>query len=101
MLASEPLGVLAVFSAKQVKFFFPGEHNYHVLPVFLTLNGAITDSLSLKALSHIIIDVTHRDAKKRSILDIPETRDQLFRDVLGNESVRKAIASGKVTLVLF
>ena len=60
-----------------------------------------SDALSVSALSHIIFDVTYRDAKKRSIFDIPETRDEIIRTVLGAESVRKALKQGKVKLVFF
>jgi len=60
-----------------------------------------TDSLSTSALSHIVIDTTFRDSKKRSIFDIPETKEELFRTVLGATAVRKALACGTVTIVLF
>ena len=60
-----------------------------------------TASLSVSALSHIIIDASFEDSKKRSIFDIPETRDELFRLVLGAESVRRSLVEGKVSLVLF
>ncbi|KAF8892611.1 U3-containing 90S pre-ribosomal complex subunit-domain containing protein [Infundibulicybe gibba] len=60
-----------------------------------------TDALNVSALSHIIIDVTYRDAKKRSLLDIPETRDEVFRTVLGGHQVLKAIREGKIQIVLF
>lgn len=35
------------------------------------------------------------------MLDIPETRDETFRTVLGAESVREGIRNGKIQLVLF
>jgi len=60
-----------------------------------------TDSLSTSALSHIVIDTTFRDSKKRSIFDIPETKEELFRTVLGAAAVRKALAGGTLTIVLF
>lgn len=59
------------------------------------------DAISLSALTHIILDVTHQDAKKRTMLDIPETRDEVFRTVLGAESVRQAMQRGKIQLILF
>ncbi|KAG8823231.1 hypothetical protein FRC17_009384 [Serendipita sp. 399] len=59
-----------------------------------------TSALNLNALTHIIID-SHIDVKKRSIFDIPETRDPLIKDILGNEAVKKSIASGKLSIVLF
>jgi len=60
-----------------------------------------TDSLSNSALSHIVIDTTFRDSKKRNIFDIPETKEELFRTVLGADGVRKALAGGTLTVVLF
>ncbi|EJD52902.1 hypothetical protein AURDEDRAFT_110754 [Auricularia subglabra TFB-10046 SS5] len=59
------------------------------------------DCLSLDALSHVMIDFTHRDLKSRSVVDIPETRQELFKTVLGNERLMNAFRSGKVKLVLF
>lgn len=59
-----------------------------------------TGSLSVKALTHIIVD-THLDVKQRSIFDIPETREALIKDVLANNELRKAIESRKVSIVLF
>jgi len=60
-----------------------------------------TDALSTSALTHIMLDVSFQDAKKRSMLDIPETRDETFRTVLGADSVREGIRNGKIQLVLF
>ncbi|KAF8487644.1 U3-containing 90S pre-ribosomal complex subunit-domain containing protein [Gautieria morchelliformis] len=59
------------------------------------------DALALTALTHIFLDTTYRDAKKRSIMDIPETRDEVFLSVLGRAHVRAALHSGKIQLVLF
>lgn len=59
------------------------------------------DALSTSALTHIILDVTYKDAKKRSMLDIPETRDETFRGVLGAESVRQGIQRQRIQIVLF
>ena len=59
------------------------------------------DALGLSALTHIMLDVTFRDAKQRTLLDIPETRDEVFRSVLGSPKVLAALRSGKVQLVLF
>ncbi|KAL5529067.1 hypothetical protein ACEPAG_5041 [Sanghuangporus baumii] len=63
----------------------------------LLCEGALLTS----ALTHIILDVTYKDAKKRSMLDIPETRDEIFRSVLGVESVRQGIQRQKMQIVLF
>jgi len=60
-----------------------------------------TDALTLSALTHIILDVTFRDAKKRTLLDIPETRDEVFNTVLGSSRVREAILQDRIQVVLF
>jgi len=60
-----------------------------------------TDSLSLTALTHIILDTTYQDAKKRTIFDIPETRSEIFKLIFGNDGMRKALKSGKIELVFF
>ena len=61
----------------------------------------IQDVLTLTALSHIFLDMTYRDAKQRTILDIPETRDELFRSVLGCPHVYELLKAGKVQVVLY
>ncbi|KAJ7752070.1 U3-containing 90S pre-ribosomal complex subunit-domain containing protein [Mycena metata] len=60
-----------------------------------------TDALTVSALSHIILDVSFRDSKKRTILDIPETRDEVFKTVLGAPKILQAIKEGKIQVVLF
>ncbi|GLB35329.1 putative U3-containing 90S pre-ribosomal complex subunit [Lyophyllum shimeji] len=60
-----------------------------------------TDALAVSALSHIVLDVTYHDTKKRSLLDIPETRDEVFKTVLGGREVQKAIKEGQIQVVLF
>jgi len=57
--------------------------------------------LTVSALSHIMLDVTYHDAKKRNLLDIPETRDEVFRTVLGGPAVMKAIKQGRIQVVIF
>ncbi|KAJ6455798.1 U3-containing 90S pre-ribosomal complex subunit-domain containing protein [Mycena sanguinolenta] len=59
------------------------------------------DALAVNALSHIILDVSFRDAKQRNMLDIPETRDEVFKTVLGAPKVMQAIKEGKIQVVLF
>jgi protein CMS1 len=61
----------------------------------------IIDALGVSALSHVILDVTYQDAKKRSLLDIPETRDEVFQYVLGAPKLLNAVKQGKVQIVLF
>jgi protein CMS1 len=59
------------------------------------------DALGMTALSHVILDVSHLDAKKRSLLDIPENRDEVFKYVLGAPKLLNAVKQGKVQIVLF
>jgi protein CMS1 len=68
------------------------------LPISLL---SFVDALAVPALTHIMLDVTFRDAKKRSLLDIPETRDEVFKTVLGAPKVLEAIRQGRVRLILF
>ena len=79
-----------------------GEHFTH--PKLLTVTEHKRfhlDALSVSALTHIILDVSHRDAKTLSLLDIPETRDEVFRTVLGAPQVIERIKAGKTHIVLF
>ncbi|KAJ3575993.1 hypothetical protein NP233_g722 [Leucocoprinus birnbaumii] len=59
------------------------------------------DALLVSQLTHIILDVSYIDTKKRSLLDIPETRDEVFKTVLGAPQVLKAIKEGQIQVVLF
>ncbi|KAF9036739.1 U3-containing 90S pre-ribosomal complex subunit-domain containing protein [Panaeolus papilionaceus] len=59
------------------------------------------DALNTSALSHIILDVTFKDVKERSLLDIPETRNEVFQTVLNNKEILSGLKSGKIQLVLF
>ncbi|KAG6866079.1 hypothetical protein C0991_008831 [Blastosporella zonata] len=60
-----------------------------------------TDGLNVSALSHIILDTTYQDSKKRTLLDIPETRDEVFKTVLGGPKVMHAIREGTIQVILF
>ena len=60
----------------------------------------VTDALSTSALTHIILDVSYRDVKKRNLLDIQETRDEVFRTVLGAPKVFNGLKQGTIQLVL-
>ena len=48
-----------------------------------------------------MLDVSFRDAKHRSLFDIPETRDEVFRSVLGCPKVSDAVRAGHVQLIMF
>lgn len=70
-------------------------------PARLTQLLAEPNALSIKALSHILLDMTHIDSKQRSLLDIPETRADTLQGVLGNTRIRERLANGKTKIVLF
>jgi protein CMS1 len=59
------------------------------------------DPLNVSAVSHIILDITHKDTKQRTLLEIPETRGETFETVLGNSKILKGIREGKIQVVLF
>lgn len=59
------------------------------------------DALHLTHLSHIILDTTHLDAKKRSMVDMVEAREDLFKNVLGNERIMERLKEGKCKIVVY
>lgn len=59
------------------------------------------DSMAVSALTHIVIDLSYKDAKRRSVLDIQETRDEVFGKILSHKSTLQGIKAGKVQIVLF
>lgn len=59
------------------------------------------DALSVAQLTHIILDVSYQDAKKRNLFDIPETRDEVIHSVLGAPKLLQGIKEGKIQVVLF
>jgi len=75
-----------------------GEFEAH-LPMTTTEHIG-SDSMAVSALTHIIIDLSYRDAKRRSVLDIPETRDEVFGKILSYKSILQGIKAGKVQIVL-
>jgi len=66
----------------------------------LTVFRPIPDALSVSALTHVVLDVSYRDAKNRCLFDIPETRDELFKTVLGAPLVMEGLKAGKIHVVL-
>lgn len=60
-----------------------------------------TTPLGLTFLSHIVLDASHLDSKQRSLLDMPEAREDLFRHVLGNKAVVARAREGKVKFVIY
>lgn len=67
----------------------------------LTVFRPTLDALSVSALTHVVLDVSYRDAKNRCLFDIPETRDELFKTVLGAPLVMEGLKAGKIHVVLF
>ncbi|BGO89388.1 hypothetical protein NBRC10512_006305 [Rhodotorula toruloides] len=59
-----------------------------------------TESLHLTHLSHLILDVSHLDSKKRSLVDLPEARADLFK-LLGSKPIMDRLREGKMKIVLF
>ncbi|KAF9246589.1 U3-containing 90S pre-ribosomal complex subunit-domain containing protein [Melanogaster broomeanus] len=60
-----------------------------------------SEALVVSQLTHIILDISFRDAKNRNLFDIPETRDEVFKTVLGAPKVLEVIKQGKLQVVLF
>lgn len=60
-----------------------------------------TDALKVDQLTHVVLDTTFRDGKKRTLLDIPETRDEVFKLVLGCPKLLARMKQGKLNVVLF
>lgn len=67
------------------------------------------DGLKLTNLEYIVLDMTHRDAKNRTLLDIPETRKEVFASLFGQGStgstggkaVMQRVKDGKTKLLLY
>jgi len=59
------------------------------------------DALNVSALSHIILDITFKDTTTRNLLDIPETRDEVFGTILNHVRILNGIKEGKIQVVLF
>jgi len=59
------------------------------------------DALNVSVLSHIILDITFKDTTTRNLLDIPETRDEVFGTILNHAQILKGIKEGKIQVVLF
>jgi protein CMS1 len=70
--------------------------------ILIPTEGVLTsDAFSVSALTHVVLDVSYRDAKNRCLFDISETRDELFRTVLGAPLVVEGLKAGKIHIVLF
>lgn len=66
----------------------------------MTPTQTTADSLHLTHLSHLILDVSHLDSKKRSLVDLPEARADLFR-LVGSKAVMDRLREGKMKIVVF
>jgi protein CMS1 len=58
------------------------------------------DALLISSTTHLLLDVSHRDAKKQTLLDIPDTRVALFKALLANPKVMERLREGRLKLVL-
>ncbi|GAA93438.1 uncharacterized protein L969DRAFT_104787 [Mixia osmundae IAM 14324] len=59
------------------------------------------DSLQLSSCSFLVLDGSFRDAKNRQMLDLPEVRAALFKNVLQDPRVSQRLEQGKLKLVLY
>jgi protein CMS1 len=62
---------------------------------------ASAGALSLDSLQHLILDVTHLDAKNKSVLDQKEVRDVLLRDLLGHPTIKAKLEADRMKLVFY
>ena len=92
------LALLLARQAELANFFVRQVSAYTVKTCLIR---SFPDALSVSQLTHIIIDISFRDAKKRNLLDIPENRDEIFKTVLGAPKVLEGIKQGKIHVVLF
>jgi protein CMS1 len=60
-----------------------------------------SDALSLDSLQYLILDVTHLDAKQKSVLDQKEVRDVLLKDLLGHQTVKEKLKAGRMKIVFY
>lgn len=56
------------------------------LPPFRSSSSSRPTEQSLKAPPYVLLDLTHRDSKTRSLLEIVECRDSIWRDVFSLEA---------------
>ncbi len=64
------------------------------------LPSRVAEALHLTHLSHLILDVSHLDSKKRSLVDLLEARADLFK-LLGSKPIMDRLREGKMKLVVF
>jgi len=60
-----------------------------------------TDALSVDLLSHIVLDASYLDTKKRNVLDMPDGREDLFRNVLGHPKIMSRLKTAKTKVVIY
>jgi len=56
--------------------------------------------LSLTSTALLILDISHRDEKQRTMLTIPEARDALFKLVLNRLDILDRLKSGRMKILL-
>jgi U3-containing 90S pre-ribosomal complex subunit len=52
------------------------------------------DAVSLTSTSHLLLDVTYRDSKKQTLLDLADARLALFKALLANSKVMERLRGG-------
>jgi len=57
--------------------------------------------LSITSTAFLVLDVSYRDTKNRSMLDLPEARDALFRLVLNRSDIMNRFKSRRMKLLLY
>jgi hypothetical protein len=67
-----------------------------------SLFATVTAEQSLKPPPYVLLDLTHRDSKTRSRLEIVECRDAIWRDVFSLEAgLGELVKEGKIQLGAF
>ncbi|KAI6039007.1 U3-containing 90S pre-ribosomal complex subunit-domain containing protein [Pisolithus marmoratus] len=93
------IGSAAGTPARVGKLLYEEGKSYQYIPSVLC--SKFLDALSVAQLTHVILDVSYQDAKKRNLFDIPETRDEVIRSVLGAPKLLQGIQQGRIQVVLF
>jgi protein CMS1 len=59
-----------------------------------------SDSLDLSSLKYLVIDATHEDAKRRTLLDSSDVKKEFF-EFLANSKVLERLKRGEFKIILF
>lgn len=58
------------------------------------------NALSVTSTAYLVLDVTYRDTKQQSLLDVPDLRKVLFESLLCEKKIRERLQANKMKLVL-